>query len=246
MRIEPDESSDTSGMDTAVIEGIRHFCLWPDLLDEEDCSMSNVGSNVDNSLCMSEQDSLSYMDVASIGDFDSEDPDEDIGFNSNEGSVEELEWNTWDEACALEFQNASGVFPQNSTVVHPAVNIKDNVYNMEEAPVLEPLEYLNCFVTDHVDIDSFWMALWDADGTLGYSCRPRVTSWRTVFRSVARLSCRPAFVEDCSRLFRNLGRMCVLDVHADRWMSPRGAREMSPGGVCCPRRCRRATGNVVV
>ena len=47
------------------------------------------------------------MDVASIGDFDSEDSDEDIGFNSDEGSVAELEWNTWDETCALECQNAS-------------------------------------------------------------------------------------------------------------------------------------------
>ena len=34
-RIEPDESSDTSGTDTAVIEGsdIEDFCLWPDLLN---------------------------------------------------------------------------------------------------------------------------------------------------------------------------------------------------------------------
>ena len=62
-RIEMDESSDTSGTDTAVIEGsdIEDFCLWPDLLNEEDCSISNVGSSVDNSLCMSEQDSLSYV-----------------------------------------------------------------------------------------------------------------------------------------------------------------------------------------
>ena len=49
----------------------------------------------------------------------------------------------------------SGVF-LDSTVVHPAVNIEDKVYNMEEAPVLEPLEHLNCVVTDHVDIDTFW------------------------------------------------------------------------------------------
>ena len=86
-RSEPDVSSDTSGTETsAVIEGsdIEDFCLWPDLLNEEDCSISNVGSSVDNSLCMSEQDSLSYVDVASIGDFDSEDSDEDIGFNSDE------------------------------------------------------------------------------------------------------------------------------------------------------------------
>ena len=47
-------------------------------MNEEDCSISNVGSSVDNSLCMSEQDSLSYVDVASIGDFDNEDSIEDI------------------------------------------------------------------------------------------------------------------------------------------------------------------------
>ena len=82
------------------------------------------------------------------------------------------------------------------------------------ASVWEPLEHSNCVVTDHVDIDSFWMAPWDAGGTLGDSCRPYVTSWRTVFRSVVRLSCQPAFVdEDCSRLFRSLGQICVLDVH---------------------------------
>ena len=105
-------------------------------MNEEDCSISNVGSGVDNSLCMSEQDSLSYVDVASIGDFDSEDSDEDI--------------------------------------------------------------------------DIFW---------------------RTVFRWVARMSYWPTFIEeDCSRLFRSLGRMCVLDVHVGQTDVPTG----SPGDV--PRR----------
>ena len=42
--------------------------------------------------------------------------------------------------------------------------------------VWEPLEHSNCVVTDHVDIDSFWMAPWDAGGTLGDCCRPCVTS----------------------------------------------------------------------
>ena len=195
-RSEPDVSSDTSGTEpSGVIEGS----------DIEACSISNVGSSVDNSLCMSEQDSLSYVDVASIGDFDGEDSDEDIGFNSDEGSVAELEWYTWDEACALELHNASGVFPPNSTVFHLAVNIEDTVYNMEEAPVLEPLKHLNCVLTDHVDIDIFW---------------------RTVFRWVARLSCWPTFIEeDCSRLFRSLGWMCVLDVNVGQTDVPTG----SPG-----------------
>ena len=85
---------------------------------------------------------------------------------------------------------------------------------MATTVVWEPLEHSDCVVTDHVDIDSFWMASWDADGTFGDCCRPYVASWKTVFRSVVRLSCRPAFVEkNCSRLFRSLGRICVLDVH---------------------------------
>ena len=45
----------------------------------------------------------------------------------------ELEWNTWHEACALNFQNASGIFPPDSVVVRHAVNIKDNIYKRENS-----------------------------------------------------------------------------------------------------------------
>ena len=76
---------------------------------------------MDSSLYMSEQDDLSHTDYASVVDFDSEDSDMDFCIDSDEGFVAELEWNTWDEACALKFRNASG-----------AVNISDNVYNMED------------------------------------------------------------------------------------------------------------------
>ena len=44
----------------------------------------------------------------------------------------ELEWNTWDEACALDFQNASGVFPPDLAVVRPAVDFRDNVTSTED------------------------------------------------------------------------------------------------------------------
>ena len=86
----PDESSDTLGMDTAELIGsdIEVSGQWPDLSDEKDCFGSDVGSSVDGSL--------------SFSDFDSVDSNVDFGFNSDEGSVAELEWNTWDEACALE------------------------------------------------------------------------------------------------------------------------------------------------
>ena len=45
-----------------------------------------------------------------FSDFDSVDLNVDFCFDSDEGSVAELEWNTWDEACVLEFQHASVVF----------------------------------------------------------------------------------------------------------------------------------------
>ena len=101
--------------------------------DEEDFFGSDVGSSVGSSLCISEQDDLSYADIASVVDFDSEDSDADFCFNSDEGCVAELEWNTWDEACALNFQNASGIFAPDSVVVRQDVDIKDNIYNMENS-----------------------------------------------------------------------------------------------------------------
>ena len=63
------------------------------------------------------------------------------------------------------------------------------------ASVWEPLEHLHCVVSYDVDFDSFWMAPWDAGGTLGDSCRLCVTFWRTLLRLVIRLSCRPAIVD---------------------------------------------------
>ena len=60
--------------------------------------------------------------------------------------------------------------------------------------VSDPLERSGLGVTVHVDMDSLKMAPWNAGGMLGDSCRPSVATRRTVFRSVARLSCRPAFV----------------------------------------------------
>ena len=81
---------------------------------------------MDNSLCISNQDKLSYVDVASMSDFDSEVFDDAIDFDSDEGSVAELEWNTWDDACAWESQNASGDFPPDSAIALPAVLLKED------------------------------------------------------------------------------------------------------------------------
>ena len=115
------------------------------------------------------------------------------------------------------------------------------------AVVWEPLEHSDCVATDHVDIDSFWMAPWDAGGTFGDCCRLYVASWRTVFRSVVRLSCRPAFVDkDCSLLFRSLGWICVLDVHVGRTDVPTGSPGDDPRKNLPPCRCRRVTGECLM
>ena len=72
MRIGPDKFNDTSGMETAVVDGpdMEDFCQWPESSSEEDCFVSDVGSSVDSSLYRSEQEELISTDVESVVDFD--------------------------------------------------------------------------------------------------------------------------------------------------------------------------------
>ena len=56
---------------------------------------------------------------------------------------------------------------------------------------------------------------------IGDGYRPCVTFWWTVFRLVVQLSCHPVFVDmDCSRLFRSLRQLCVLDMHGGHTDAP--------------------------
>ena len=71
--------------------------------DEKDCPVYNARSILDNSLCVSIQNNLSSVDIASMSDFDIEDFDDAISFDSDKGSMAELEWNTWDDACVWDF-----------------------------------------------------------------------------------------------------------------------------------------------
>ena len=123
-RIGPDEFSDTSGM-VAAVNGpdMDDFSQGPEP-DEEDCVVSDVGSRIDISLNMSEQEDTIYTDVESVINFDSDDLVMDFSMDSNDGSVAELEWNTWDEACTLDFQNASGVFPPVTAGVRRRWNLE--------------------------------------------------------------------------------------------------------------------------
>ena len=63
---------------------------------------------------------------------------------------------------------------------HSVLAMALDVRPLMELSVWEPLEHLNRIVTYHVDLDSLWMAPWDAGGTLGGHCRPGVTVWRAV------------------------------------------------------------------
>ena len=55
--------------------------------------------------------------------------------------------------------------------------------------VLEPLEHS----APDVDMDSLWMAPWDAGGTCRIGSRSEVAIRRDILRCVVQLSCRPAF-----------------------------------------------------
>ena len=48
------------------------------------------------------------------------------------GSVADLEWNTWDDACALAFHGAVGAFPPETAVIRPAVVFRDILFREEE------------------------------------------------------------------------------------------------------------------
>ena len=47
----------------------------------------------------------------------------------------DLEWNTWDDACALAFQGAGGAFPPEAAVIRPAVVNRDILFREEECRI---------------------------------------------------------------------------------------------------------------
>ena len=90
-----------------------------------------------------------------------------------------------------------------------------------EMTVSDPLERSGLDVTVHVDVDSFWLAPWDAGGTLSSNYRPRVAVWRAVLCSVVRLSRRPVLsAMGYWRSFGDLGGTCVMDLDAGQSRAP--------------------------
>ena len=66
-----------------------------------------------------------------------------------------------------------------------------------------------------VNMDSLWMAPWDAGGTFRIGSRPEVAICRDRLRCVVQLSCRPAFpAVGYLGCFGGLARTCVIDLYA--------------------------------
>ena len=94
-------------------------------------------------------------------------------------------------------------------------------FSLFEMTVSDPLEHSGLNITIHVDVDFFWLAPWDAGGTLSSDYRPGMAVWRAVLCSVARLSRRPVLSAMGSwRSFGDLGRTCVMDLDAGQSRAP--------------------------
>ena len=99
---------------------------------------------------------------------------------------------------------------ERTQLVRAAPGVTPEDESEEGAPVLELIEHS---VLGKPLVDSFWMAPWDAGGTLGDRGRLWVTFWWTLLRSSIRLSCQPASVDGHgSRLIRSLGQLFVLNI----------------------------------
>ena len=103
----------------------------------------------------------------------------------------------------------------------PEVTLVWSDCSLIEMSVSDPLEHSGLGVTVHVDMDSLWMAPWDAGGILRSGYRPGMAIWRDVLCCVVRLSCMPVLpATGYLRSFGGLGRTCIIDLHAGESTAP--------------------------
>ena len=90
-----------------------------------------------------------------------------------------------------------------------------------EMTVSDLLEHSGLGVPVHVDIDSLWMAPWDAGGTLSSGYRPGMAIWRAVLCSVVQLSHRPVLpATGYLKSFGDLERTCIMDLNTGKSTAP--------------------------
>ena len=96
-----------------------------DMSDEEDCCDSDDRD-------MSEEEDFVDSDDGSVADLDRDMSDEEDCCDSDVGSVEDLEWDTWADACILAFQGAVGAFPPEASETRPAVVFRNSLFPGDE------------------------------------------------------------------------------------------------------------------
>ena len=80
-----------------------------------------------------------------------------------------------------------------------------------------PVRAFGLSVTVHVDMDSLWMAPWDAGETFRSGYQPGMAVWRDAVCCVVRLSRMPVLqAAGYLRSFGGLGRTCIVDLNAGK------------------------------
>ena len=70
-----------------------------------------------------------------MADLDSDRLDVELCCDSDAGSVADLEWNTWDDACAVACRGEGGAFPPEAAVTQPAVVFRNKLSREEECDI---------------------------------------------------------------------------------------------------------------
>ena len=95
-----------------------------DMSDEEDCCDSDDKG-------MLEDEDFVVSDVRSV-DSDMSNDDEEDSCDSAIGSVADLEWDTWTDACTLAFQGTVGAFPPEAAGIRPAIVFGNSLFPGDE------------------------------------------------------------------------------------------------------------------
>ena len=127
---EPDRSSETDASHIEEVD-IIGLCRCPEFGEGEDPSVPRDEFNANIGLYMPNQKGLNCVIGACMEDFDV------TGDNSVTDSVAELEYNTWNDACASQFRNAYGNLPPG----------------LIQTPLTELIRNMSCSTDDNKSVE---------------------------------------------------------------------------------------------